>query len=72
MQAVPFRRRFESATAAAQNIFEELPAQRAIAAELPEEHFQAVPAEIEVASRPFAVADGSDRPGEVLVAVGTR
>ena len=50
----------------------EFPAQRAIAVELPEEHFQAVLAETEAAFGQFAVADGVDLPGEVLVVVGTR
>jgi ubiquinone/menaquinone biosynthesis C-methylase UbiE len=72
VQEVPHRRRFESAAAAAQNDFEEFPAQRAIAAELPEEHFQAVLAEIEAAYGQFAVPEGVDLPGEVLVVVGTR
>jgi hypothetical protein len=72
VRAVPHRRRFASATAAAQNVFEEFPAQRAIAAELPEEHVRAVLAEIAAAYERYAVADGVDLPGEVLVAVGTR
>jgi ubiquinone/menaquinone biosynthesis C-methylase UbiE len=72
VQAVPHRRRFEWAAAAAANVFEEFPAQRAIAAELPEEHFRAVLAEIETDYAQYAVADGVDLPGEVLVVVGTR
>lgn len=72
VRAVPHRRRFGSAAAAVQNIFEEFPAQRAIAAELPQEHFRAVLAETEAAFGQFAVADGVDLPGEVLVVVGTR
>jgi SAM-dependent methyltransferase len=72
VHAVPHRRRFASAAEAAQNVFEEFPAQRAIAADLPEEHFRAVLAEIEADYGRFAEADGVDMPGEVLVAVGTR
>lgn len=72
VQAVPHRRRFASATEAAQNVFEEFPAQRAIAAELPDAHFRAVLAEIEAEYGKFAGTNGVDMPGEVLVAVGTR
>lgn len=72
VQAVPHRRRFDSAAAAAQNVFEEFPVLRAIAADLPEEHFRAVLAEIEAAYEQYAVADGVDMPGEVLVVVGAR
>lgn len=72
VRAVPHRRRFASAAEAAQNVFAEFPAQRAIAAELPDAHFQAVLAETEAGYEKFAGPDGVDMPGEVLVVVGTR